>query len=67
MGVGQDVKKRKFYVVVHGRKLGIFNSWEGWARLSIDRFPEEKHQSFATLALAGEWYLQNNPSPGSNH
>ncbi|WP_238739540.1 MULTISPECIES: RNase H1/viroplasmin domain-containing protein [Pseudomonas] len=49
-------KKPKFYAVVHGRKLGIFNSWEGGARLSIDRFPEAKHQSFATLALAEEWY-----------
>ena len=36
-------KKPKFYAVVHGRKIGIFNSWEGGARLSIDRFPEAKH------------------------
>jgi len=60
-------KKPKFYAVVHGRKLGIFNSWEGGARLSIDRFPEAKHQSFATLELAEEWYRQNTPTPGSNH
>lgn len=60
-------KKPKFYAVVHGRKLGIFNSWDDGARLSIDRFPEAKHQSFATLALAEEWYLQNNPRPGSKH
>ncbi|WP_329604184.1 viroplasmin family protein [Pseudomonas putida] len=39
----------------------MFNSWEGGARLSIDRFPEAKHQSFATLALAEEWYRQNPP------
>lgn len=60
-------KKPKFYAVVHGRKLGIFNRWEGGARLSIDRFPEAKHQSFATLELAEEWYRQNTPTPGSNH
>jgi len=60
-------KKPKFYAVVHGRKLGIFNSWEGGARLSIDSFPEAKHQSFATLELAEEWYRQNTPTPGSNH
>ncbi len=57
----------KFFVVVHGRKLGIFNSWKGGAHLSIDRVPEAKHQSFATLALAEECYLQNTPRPGSNH
>ncbi|MGE6385461.1 viroplasmin family protein [Pseudomonas sp. NPDC078416] len=60
-------KKPKFYAVVHGRKIGIFNSWEGGARLSIDRFPDARHQSFATLALAEEWYRQNTPTPGSNH
>ena len=60
-------KKPKFYAVVHGRKPGIFNSWEGGARLSIDRFPEAKHQSFATLELTEEWYRQNTPTPGSNH
>ena len=60
-------KKPKFYAVVRGRKLGIFNSWEDGARPSIDRFPEAKHQSFATLALAEEWYRQNTLTPSSNH
>ncbi|NQD75316.1 viroplasmin family protein [Pseudomonas sp. B21-023] len=60
-------KKPKFYAVVRGRKLGIFNSWVDGARLSIERFPEAKHQSFATLALAEEWYRKNIPTPGSNH
>lgn len=35
--------------------------------MSIDHFPEAKHQSFATLALAEEWYRQNNPTLGSKH
>ncbi|OUM09224.1 ribonuclease H [Pseudomonas syringae] len=60
-------KKPKFYAVVKGRKLGIFNTWDGGARLSIERFPEAKHQSFATLELAVEWYRQHSPTPGSNH
>jgi len=60
-------KKPKFYAVVQGRKLGIFSAWEGGARLSIERFPEAKHQSFATLELAEEWYRQQSPTPGSNH
>jgi predicted GIY-YIG superfamily endonuclease len=59
-------KKTKFYAVVQGRKLGIFNTWEGGARGSIERFPEAKHQSFATLELAEEWYRQHSPTPGSN-
>lgn len=60
-------KKSKLYAVVKGRKLGIFNTWEGGARLSIERFPEAKHQSFATLGLAEEWYRLHSPTPGSNH
>lgn len=60
-------KKPKFYAVVQGRKLGIFNTWEGGARGSIERFPEAKHQSFATLELAEEWYRQHSTTPGSNH
>lgn len=60
-------KKSKFYAVVQGRKLGIFNTWEGGARLSIERFPQAKHQSFATLELAEEWYRLHSPTLGSNH
>lgn len=60
-------KRSKFYAVVIGRKLGIFNTWEGGARLSIERFPEAKHQSFATLELAQEWYRLHSPTPRSNH
>jgi len=60
-------KRRKFYAVVHGRSLGIFDKWEGGARLSIERFPEAKHQSFVTLELAEEWYRQNSPTKESRH
>lgn len=60
-------KRPKFYAVVHGRKLGIFDKWEDGARLSIERFPEAKHQSFVTLELAEEWYRQNSPAKESRH
>lgn len=60
-------KRQKFYAVVRGRKLGIFDKWEGGARLSIERFPEAKHQSFVTLELAEEWYRQNNPAKETRH
>ena len=60
-------KKPKFYAVTRGRKLGIFNTWEGSARLSVERYPDAKHESFATLELAEEWYRQNNPTPSSVH
>lgn len=60
-------KRQKFYAVVHGRKLGIFDKWEDGARLSIERFPEARHQSFVTLALAEEWYRQNSPAKESRH
>lgn len=53
-------KRRKFYAVVRGRTTGIFDKWESGARLSVERFPEAKHQSFTTLELAEEWYRQNN-------
>ena len=60
-------KKPRFYAVTRGRKLGIFNTWEGGARLSVERYPDAKHESFVTLELAEEWYRQNNPTPGSVH
>lgn len=60
-------KKPKFYAVTRGRKLGIFNTWEDGARLSVERYPDAKHGSFATLGLAEEWYRQNSPTPGSVH
>ncbi|WP_240997162.1 RNase H1/viroplasmin domain-containing protein [Pseudomonas viridiflava] len=60
-------KKPKFYAVTRGRKLGIFNTWEDGARLSVERYPDAKHESFSTLGLAEEWYRQNSPTPGSVH
>ncbi|MGY2096062.1 ribonuclease H1 domain-containing protein [Pseudomonas simiae] len=60
-------KKPKFYAVTRGRKLGIFNTWEDGARLSVERYPDAKHESFDTLGLEEEWYRQNSPTPGSVH
>lgn len=60
-------KKPRFYVVVHGRQTGIFDKWEGGARLAIDHFPGAVHRAFRSLALAEEWYRQNTRIPHSLH
>lgn len=60
-------KKPRFYAVVHGRKTGIFNKWEGGARLAIDHFPGADHRAFRSLELAEEWYRQNTRNPHSCH
>lgn len=60
-------RKPKYYAVFRGRITGIFNTWEGGARLAVDRFPDAKHESFATLELAEEWYRLECSTSGSNH
>lgn len=60
-------KKPRFYAVVHGHKTGIFNKWDGGARMAIDHFPEAHHRAFSSLELAEEWYRQNTRTPRSNH
>lgn len=60
-------KKSKYYAVFQGRKTGIFNTWEGGARLAVDHFPETVHASFATLELAEEWFRLQSSTTGSNH
>lgn len=49
-------KKCRFYAVVHGRQIGIFDKWDGGARVAIDHFPGADHRAFRSLALAEEWY-----------
>lgn len=60
-------KKPRFYAVVHGRQTGIFDKWDGGARLAIDHFPGADHRAFRSLALAEEWYRQNTRNPHSLH
>lgn len=60
-------KKPRFYAVVHGRQTGIFNNWDGGARLAIDHFPGADHRAFRSLELAEEWYSQNTRNPQSAH
>ena len=51
----------KFYAVVNGRQPGIYTSWDGYngAREQVNRFPNSKHHSFATLEEA-EQYMRSN-------
>lgn len=58
-------KKPRFYAVVKGRKPGIFDKWDGGARLSTDGFPGASYRGFSTLPLAEEWYRQASTGPQS--
>lgn len=60
-------KKPRFYAVVHGRQTGIFDKWDGGARIAIDHFPGAEHRAFRSLALAEEWYRLNTRNPHSLH
>lgn len=60
-------KKPRFYAVVHGRQTGIFDKWDGGARVAIDHFPSADHRAFRSLALAEEWYRKNTRNPHSLH
>lgn len=58
--------KTKFYVVVKGRKTGIFNKWEGGAKQYVEGYKGAVYKSFSTIELAEIWWVQmykgtNNP------
>ena len=42
----------RFWAVFHGRKRGVFLSWEDGALLAISGFPDALHRRFSSLATA---------------
>lgn len=59
-------KKRKFYVVWHGKNPGIFESWEE-CKEQVMGFPNAVYKSFDSLAVAKEAYSNpSNQSVGKN-
>lgn len=54
-------KKTRYYAVVSGTPVGIFNAWESGAALATQGVGSALYKSFTTLELAVEWYRQNIP------
>ncbi|MDQ0090117.1 hypothetical protein J2T12_003531 [Paenibacillus anaericanus] len=50
--------KSKFYVVVKGRNIGIFNKWEGGAKQYVEGYKGAVYKSFSTIELAEIWWEQ---------
>lgn len=57
--MGKVPKQARFYVVIRGRKTGIFNRWVDGAFEQINGFSDAKFKSFTTQELAAEWWRQN--------
>ena len=52
------MKKKKYYVVWHGRQTGIFDSWEDCSK-SITGFKKAKYKSFPSRELAEIAFLND--------
>ena len=52
--VAHGAAGEKFYAVLRGRRLGVFNSWHE-AQRSTDGFPHSRHKSVDTHAAATAW------------
>jgi len=59
--------KNKFYVIVRGRKPGLYDSWYGedGAEAQVNGFPNALHKGFKTLSEAKEWYLKHRDTSSS--
>lgn len=55
----------KVYVVLNGRKNGIFNSWDECQK-SILKFKDAAYKSFVSTAEAEEFYRRNMPMDPEN-
>ena len=49
------MSKQKYYVVWHGKKTGVFDSWTS-CKEQVAGFPGAKYKSFATIAEARDAY-----------
>jgi hypothetical protein len=56
--------KKRFYVVIKGHKIGIFNQWDGAARLQVEGYRRALYKSFTTLELAQRWWTEKAPQFG---
>ena len=57
--VANGAAGEKFYAILRGRRLGVFNSWHE-AQRSTDGFRHSRHKSFDTHAAATAWLERNN-------
>ncbi len=55
-------KKKKYYVVWHGRQTGIFESWKA-CEAQVKGFPNAHYKSFPSRALAEAAFAQPPPEP----
>ena len=53
-----NTKKKKFYVVFVGRKLGIFFSWAE-VKIQVDCFKGARHKSFKTWEAARRAFIND--------
>lgn len=56
--------KKRFYVVINGRTIGIFNQWDEAARLQVEGYSRAVYKSFTTLELAERWWVEKAPHSG---
>lgn len=54
--------KQRFYVIIKGRSIGIFDRWDGGARPKVDGYPNALYKSFSTVELAELWWAQQMPN-----
>ena len=57
--VAHGAAGEKFYAVLRGRRLGVFNSWHE-AQRSTDGFPHSRHKPFDTHGAATAWLERKN-------
>ena len=50
--------KKKFYVVLKGRRCGIFQTWED-CEAQVKGFKGSKYKGFKTLQEAQDWIVEN--------
>lgn len=52
--------KKKFYVVLKGRRCGIFQTWED-CEAQVKGFKGSKYKGFKTLEEAQQWIIDEQP------
>ncbi|MEK5177820.1 RNase H1/viroplasmin domain-containing protein [Paenibacillus odorifer] len=57
--------KTKFYVVVKGRKIGIFDIWDEGAKQYVEGYKGAVYKSFSKIELAEMWWEQMLPESKS--
>ena len=50
--------KKKFYVVLKGRRCGIFQTWED-CEAQVKGYKGSKYKGFSTIEQAQNWIIEN--------